>query len=80
MPDGATLGLFFVAALLLAVTPGPGMLYVLARSINGGVREGLVSTGGTAIGGLFHVVAAACGLSALLAASDESDLECPRAP
>ena len=69
MFDTTRLGLFFAAALILAATPGPGMLYVLARSVSGGLRAGLASSGGTAIGGLCHVVAAALGLSALLAAS-----------
>jgi len=61
--------LFFVAALLLAVTPGPGMFYVLARSLAGGRREGILSSFGTFVGGLFHVLAAALGVSAILAAS-----------
>src|SRR5580704_8431867 len=61
--------LFFVAALLLAVTPGPGIFYVLARSLAGGRREGILSSFGTFVGGLFHVLAAALGISAILAAS-----------
>src|ERR1700680_2311688 len=61
--------LFFVAALLLAVTPGPGIFYVLARSLAGGRREGIQSSLGTFVGGLFHVFAAALGISAILAAS-----------
>jgi threonine/homoserine/homoserine lactone efflux protein len=69
MPDSGLLFAFAVAALLLAVIPGPGMLYVLARSIGGGRRVGLRSSVGTAIGGAVHVVAAAVGLSAILAAS-----------
>ena len=69
MIDGTRLGLFVAAALLLAVTPGPGIFYVLTRSLKGGRNEGLASSFGTAIGGLGHVVAAAFGLSALLAAS-----------
>lgn len=69
MFDTTRLGLFFVAALLLAITPGPGLFYVLARSLKGGRVEGFASSFGTAIGGLGHVVAAAFGLSALLAAS-----------
>ena len=60
---------FFVAALLLAVTPGPGIFYVLARSLAGGRREGILSSFGTFVGGLFHVLAAALGVSAILAAS-----------
>ncbi len=69
MPDAATFGLFLAAAVMLAITPGPGIFYVLARSIKGGRREGYASAAGTAVGGLFHVVAAALGVSALLAAS-----------
>ena len=61
--------LFFAAALVLAVTPGPGIFYVLARSLAGGRREGVLSSLGTFVGGLFHVFAAALGVSALLAAS-----------
>jgi len=61
--------LFFAAALVLAITPGPGIFYVLARSLAGGRREGILSSFGTLVGGLFHVLAAALGVSALLAAS-----------
>jgi len=61
--------LFFVATLLLAITPGPGIFYVLARSLAGGRREGILSSFGTFVGGLFHVLAAALGVSAILAAS-----------
>ena len=60
---------FLAAAFVLAVTPGPGILYVLARSLAGGRREGLHSSFGTFVGGLFHVLAAALGVSAILAAS-----------
>jgi threonine/homoserine/homoserine lactone efflux protein len=69
MTDAHHFTLFFVAALLLAVTPGPGMLYVLARTMAGGRREGFHSSAGTFFGGLFHVLAAALGVSAILAAS-----------
>ncbi len=61
--------LFFAAALILAITPGPGIFYVLARSLAGGKREGVQSSFGTFAGGLFHVFAAALGISAILAAS-----------
>jgi threonine/homoserine/homoserine lactone efflux protein len=60
---------YLSAAFLLAVVPGPGMLYVLTRSLHGGRKEGIQSSLGTAVGGSFHVVAAALGLSAILAAS-----------
>jgi threonine/homoserine/homoserine lactone efflux protein len=60
---------FLSAALILALTPGPGIFYVLARSLRGGRREGVLSAAGTFLGGLAHVAAAAIGLSAILAAS-----------
>jgi threonine/homoserine/homoserine lactone efflux protein len=60
---------FLSAALILAITPGPGIFYVLARSLRGGRREGVLSAAGTFLGGLVHVAAAAFGLSAILAAS-----------
>lgn len=69
MPDATAFSLFFAAAILLAITPGPGIFYVLTRSLKGGRREGYASSFGTAIGGLAHVIAAALGLSAILATS-----------
>ena len=50
---------FLIAALALAVTPGPGMAYVVARTVAGGRTEGLASCLGTGLGGLVHVLAAA---------------------
>jgi threonine/homoserine/homoserine lactone efflux protein len=69
MLDAHKFSLFLAAALVLASIPGPGIFYVLARSLAGGRREGLHSSLGTFVGGLFHVVAAAVGVSAILAAS-----------
>jgi threonine/homoserine/homoserine lactone efflux protein len=69
MPDTAHLTAFLAAAVVLAAIPGPGMLYVLARTLAHGRGAGLRSTMGTAAGGLGHVVAAAVGLSALLMTS-----------
>ena len=63
------LALFLTASLVLAATPGPGMLYVLSRTLAGGKREGILSSLGTFCGGLVHVVAAAAGLSVVLATS-----------
>src|SRR4051812_38012116 len=60
---------FFVAALILAITPGPGIAYVVARTAAGGRSEGLASCVGTGLGGMLHVCAAALGLSMLLAQS-----------
>lgn len=69
MPSAAHLTIFCTAAFLLAISPGPGMLYVLARSLQGGRKVGLASLLGTALGGLCHVAAAALGLSLILAQS-----------
>ena len=60
---------FLVAAVVLAITPGPGIAYVVARTVAGGRSEGLASCIGTGIGGLLHVLAAALGLSLLVAES-----------
>ena len=69
LPEFASLGLFIAAALVLLITPGPAVLYIVARSIDQGRRAGLVSMLGVHAGTLVHVAAAAAGLSALLAAS-----------
>src|ERR1700693_2972779 len=69
MTDSHHFLLFLGAAVVLAITPGPGIFYVLARTVAGGRREGMQSAVGTFFGGLFHVFAAAAGVSAILAAS-----------
>ena len=69
VPDPTSLGIFVLAALLLLLTPGPAVLYIVARSIDQGRRAGLVSMLGVHVGTLVHVAAAAAGLSAVLAAS-----------
>ncbi|WP_020671873.1 LysE family translocator [Amycolatopsis nigrescens] len=69
MPTSAEWLIFLGTAALFAVTPGPGILYVLARSLRGGRAEGIRSVLGNGIGAAVHVVAAALGLSALLATS-----------
>jgi threonine/homoserine/homoserine lactone efflux protein len=61
--------LFVTGAAVLLVIPGPAVTYVVSRSIGHGRAAGLVSVLGIAVGTLFHVVAAALGLSALLASS-----------
>ena len=67
--DSARFFVFLSAAILLAIAPGPGMLYVLARALAGGRREGLLSALGTFFGGMVHVFAAAAGVSIILAKS-----------
>jgi threonine/homoserine/homoserine lactone efflux protein len=66
MIERESLLLFLAAAALIAVTPGPGILYVAARTLAGGRSEGLASSFGTGLGGLVHVVAGAVGVSALV--------------
>lgn len=69
MPDPASLALYFGAALVLALTPGPGIFYVAARTLSGGRAEGIASSLGTGLGGLVHVLAGAIGISAVIMAS-----------
>lgn len=64
--------LFLLAASLIALSPGPGIFYVAARTLAGGRGEGLASSVGTGIGGLVHVLAGAIGVSALVMASAEA--------
>jgi len=64
--------LFLAAALLVAITPGPGIFYIVARTLAGGRGEGLASSVGLGLGGLVHVLAGAVGLSALVVASAEA--------
>jgi threonine/homoserine/homoserine lactone efflux protein len=70
--DAGTLAVFALASLALAVVPGPAVLYIVAQSVHGGRRAGVVSALGISTGGLFHVLAAVVGLSAVLAASAEA--------
>ena len=60
--------LFVAASIALAVTPGPNLVYLVARTVAQGRRAGLVSLAGTTSGFVCHVLAAAFGLSAILAA------------
>jgi len=69
MISGPLLVGFIAAALVVLVIPGPGVLYIVARSVSQGHRAGLASVVGLAVGALVHVVAATTGLSALLLAS-----------
>lgn len=69
MPEITVFAVFIPAALLLLVTPGPAVLFVIARSIEHGTKAGIVSAFGLTAGGLVHVMAAVIGLSALIAQS-----------
>lgn len=70
LPPAPLLTAFLVASLVLAVTPGPGVLYIVARSLAQGRRAGLASVAGVALGNLGNAVAAGLGLAALFEVSD----------
>jgi threonine/homoserine/homoserine lactone efflux protein len=63
------LGLFVVAGLLLNLTPGPDVLYILTHAVKSGWRTGAVAAAGITAGCFVHIAAAALGVSALMAAS-----------
>src|SRR5690242_18197796 len=66
MPPITNLSLFLAASLVLLLTPGPAVLYIVTRSVDQGRKAGLVSVLGIESGALFHVGAAALGVSAIL--------------
>ncbi len=66
MFDQTSLIIFTGAALALLITPGPAVLYIIARSLEQGRLAGIVSTLGIALASAVHVLFAALGLSALL--------------
>lgn len=69
MLDPTKLPIFMLAALVLLLTPGPAVLYIVARSMDQGRLAGLVSVLSVEIGNFTHVLAATLGLSALLLSS-----------
>ncbi len=69
MMDSTRFALFLITAFVILITPGPAVLYIIDRSVDQGRLAGLVSTLGVAFGTIFHVAAAALGISALLATS-----------
>jgi threonine/homoserine/homoserine lactone efflux protein len=69
LPPLPLLGAFLVASLVLAVTPGPGVLYIVARSASQGRAAGLASVAGVALGNLGNAIGASLGLAALFAVS-----------
>ena len=60
---------FLIASFILAVTPGPGVLYIVTRSLTQGRRFGLASVAGVALGNLGNAVGASIGLAAVFAVS-----------
>jgi threonine/homoserine/homoserine lactone efflux protein len=66
---GNQLLLFIAAGLLLNLTPGPDVVYIVTNALRSGARAGVVAALGITAGCFVHIFAAALGLSALLAAS-----------
>jgi threonine/homoserine/homoserine lactone efflux protein len=69
LPAWPLLSAFLVASLILAVTPGPGVFYIVTRSVAQGRRSGLASVAGVALGNLGNAIGASLGLAALFAVS-----------
>jgi threonine/homoserine/homoserine lactone efflux protein len=69
MLNWSTFYLFITAVLILVFMPGPNTLYIIARSIQQGRKAGIVSSLGVQLGTVFHIAAAAFGLSAVLLSS-----------
>lgn len=61
--------LFFVlAALVLVISPGPNMIYLISKSITQGKKSGMISLAGVVCGFLFHIIMVSFGLTAVLLA------------
>ena len=69
LPPWPLFATFLGASLVLAVTPGPGVFYIVSRSITQGRRSGLMSVAGVALGNLGNVMGASFGLAAIFSVS-----------
>lgn len=69
MPSASTIAAFATASFILLIIPGPAVLYIVNRSVSDGREAGLAAASGLALGNLVHAVAAAVGLSAVIATS-----------
>jgi threonine/homoserine/homoserine lactone efflux protein len=69
LPAGPSLVAFLLASFVLAVTPGPGVLYIVTRSMAEGRAGGIASVAGVALGNLGNAIGASIGLAALFAVS-----------
>lgn len=58
--------IFALAALVLVISPGPNMIYLISRSITQGRKAGLISLTGVVAGFLFHIIMVSFGLTAIL--------------
>jgi threonine/homoserine/homoserine lactone efflux protein len=64
-----SLAAFLIASFVLAATPGPGVVYIVTRTLEQGRRAGLAAVAGVALGNLGNAIGAAVGLAAVLAVS-----------
>jgi threonine/homoserine/homoserine lactone efflux protein len=69
LPSSSTFAAFLAASLVLAITPGPGVVYIVSRSVADGRRHGLASVAGVAFGNLGNALAASAGLAGVFAVS-----------
>ncbi|HEY5809048.1 MAG TPA: LysE family translocator, partial [Povalibacter sp.] len=69
LPSAPLFAGFLVASFVLAVTPGPGVLYIVTRSVTEGRASGLASVAGVALGNMVNAVAASVGIAAIFAVS-----------
>jgi threonine/homoserine/homoserine lactone efflux protein len=69
MPSPSTIAAFAAASFILLIIPGPAVLYIVNRSVSDGREAGLAAVAGLTLGNLVHALAAAVGLSAVLATS-----------
>ena len=74
IPDWPTLAAFAVAAVVLAITPGPDMTLFLSRTLSQGRAAGFACMFGAMTGIMIHTALVALGLSALIVASPEAFL------
>lgn len=72
LPSWPLFSAFLFASVVLAVTPGPGVLYIVTRSLIQGRFSGLISVAGVALGNLGNALAASVGLAALFAVSSSA--------
>jgi threonine/homoserine/homoserine lactone efflux protein len=72
LPSWPLLSAFIAASLVLAITPGPGVLFIITCSLVQGRRAGLLSVYGVALGNFCNACIATTGLAALLAASAQA--------
>ena len=70
MPELPILVVFISTSFVLLITPGPAVLYIIARSIEQGSEAGFVSCFGLLVGNILQVIAAACGISVILVSSE----------